>query len=72
MQFFVRDNGAGFEAPDASDLFKPFQRFHKASDFAGTGVGLAIVQRIIERHGGKIHAQGQPGRGATFTFDVGA
>ena len=71
MQFFVRDNGAGFEAPDASDLFKPFERFHKASEFAGTGVGLAVVQRIIELHEGKIHAQGQPGRGATFTFDVG-
>jgi signal transduction histidine kinase len=72
MEFFVRDNGAGFEAPDANDLFKPFERFHKASDFAGTGVGLAIVQRIIERHEGRIRAQGQPGQGATFTFDVGS
>jgi PAS domain S-box-containing protein len=72
MQFFVRDNGAGFEAPDASEVFKPFQRFHKPSEFAGTGVGLAIVQRIIERHQGRIHAQGRPGQGATFTFDFGA
>ena len=71
-QYFVRDNGAGFEAPDASEVFKPFTRFHKPSEFAGTGVGLAIVQRIIERHGGSIGAESQPGRGATFVFDFGA
>jgi PAS domain S-box-containing protein len=69
--FFVRDNGAGFDAPDASEVFKPFKRFHKASEFAGTGVGLAIVQRIIERHEGEIQAQGAPGQGATFTFHLG-
>ncbi|MEO6381746.1 MAG: ATP-binding protein, partial [Nitrobacter sp.] len=70
-QFFVRDNGAGFEMKDASRLFKPFERLHKASEFAGTGVGLAVVHRIIERHGGHIHAQGQLGEGALFTFDLG-
>jgi signal transduction histidine kinase len=70
-RFFVRDNGAGFPATDASRLFKPFERLHDASEFAGTGVGLAIVQRIIERHEGHIHAQGEPGKGALFTFDFG-
>jgi len=71
MRFFVRDNGAGFESADPDRLFKPFERLHEASEFAGTGVGLAIVQRIIERHEGHIHAQGEPGKGALFTFDLG-
>jgi signal transduction histidine kinase len=69
--FFVRDNGAGFEPSEASRLFRPFERLHKASEFTGTGVGLAVVQRIMERHGGQILAQGEPGKGAVFTFDVG-
>jgi signal transduction histidine kinase len=70
-RFYVRDNGAGFESAEAGRLFRPFERLHKASEFTGTGVGLAVVQRIIERHGGQIEAQGEPGKGATFTFDVG-
>jgi PAS domain S-box-containing protein len=70
-RFFVRDNGAGFETADPDRLFKPFERLHEASEFAGTGVGLAVVQRIIERHEGNIQAQGEPGKGALFTFDLG-
>jgi PAS domain S-box-containing protein len=69
--FFVSDNGAGFEPSEATRLFRPFERLHKASEFTGTGVGLAVVQRIMERHGGQIQAQGEPGKGAVFTFDVG-
>lgn len=68
--YYIRDNGTGFDMKQYAKLFDPYKRLHNSRDFHGSGIGLSIVKRIVERHGGKVWAESEPGKGATFYFSL--
>lgn len=71
QSFYIKDNGIGFDADNAEGLFRPFRRFHREEEIEGSGIGLATVYRIVQRHGGHLSVASQPGKGATFYFSFG-